>query len=320
MRLKNNILIEILIPTYNRVKDLKKNILLISEIAVKENLTDHISLKISDNNSNDGTHDIVKKLIKHITFETKLYKQNKNIGLEKNAIFLLSKVKSRYFMFLGDDDFMPKDYMSYIIKKIKGNENLTSIIPAYSLVDAKGNLTKRRIKKFHEKYYKKGFLTTLILSKYGHQMSGVVNLTNNVLNSYLKYKENRNIYPFIYFLATNTERGSVCFCPKYSIKIASYNNKDWEYNEIGLLDEVLKNYRSMYENSPLKQLLCVISLILYQPWRLGKINNLQNIVRSYLNLNKLINIGLISRISFFALYVYLFVRLNLSKIKIKLCH
>ena len=80
-------------------------------------------------------------------------------------------------------------------------------------------------------------------------MSGVVNLTKNILDNYLAIKDNRNIYPFIFFLATNTERGDAYFCPKYSMKIASYNNKDWEYNKIGLLDEILKNYKSIYRKS-----------------------------------------------------------------------
>ena len=315
MILKSKILIEILIPTYNRIRDLKKNIRLINELVLSEKLSEQISLRISDNNSNDGTYDKIDKLLKKVSFKYKIYKQKKNIGLEKNVIFLLSKAQSKFFMFLGDDDFIPKNYLSYIINCIKNNDNLASIIPAYTLVDYEGKLTKRRIKRFNEKRYRKGFYSTLILSKYGHQMSGVVNLTKDVLHNYLMFRENRNIYPFIFFLATNTKRGDVYFCPKFSIKVASYNDKDWEYNEIGLLDEVLKNYKSIYIKSALKQLLCIFSLILYQPWRLGKINNLKNTIDSYLILNKIIDFGIIGRMSFVILYFYLFVRLKLSKLK-----
>ena len=80
--------IDILIPTFNREKDLNKNLKILTDIIISNNLSDSINIIVSDNNSEDKTEDILKHYSN--TFNWIFYfKQEENIGLEKNAVFCL---------------------------------------------------------------------------------------------------------------------------------------------------------------------------------------------------------------------------------------
>src|ERR1051325_1586927 len=123
-------MLDILIPTYKRKVDLLNNLYLLKKQITNDKLEHIVKIIVSDNCSNDGTEETIHNFI--ISFpEIKLeyYKQNENIGLEKNAVFILSKSVSEYVMFLGDDDMLPEGYINFCVDEIKHDNLLGCIIP-----------------------------------------------------------------------------------------------------------------------------------------------------------------------------------------------
>ena len=82
-------MIEILIPTYNRAGELIKNILHINQLIENEELRGKFRLIISNNASTDNTEAELEAVKAKVNLEMIVFKQNKNICLEKNAVFTL---------------------------------------------------------------------------------------------------------------------------------------------------------------------------------------------------------------------------------------
>lgn len=100
----------IVIPTYNRVKDLSKAVLRI----LKQNCIDY-EIIITDNNSNDGTEKFVRSLKeKKICY----FKNKRNIGFINNLKKGISLARGKYILLHGDDDFFLWDDSISLIKQI----------------------------------------------------------------------------------------------------------------------------------------------------------------------------------------------------------
>jgi glycosyltransferase involved in cell wall biosynthesis len=109
----------IAIPTFNRWQKLEKQIDLIVRQVELNNFSKSIELIIIDNNSPDGTYDLLKQK----SFKTKIniYKNDTNIGLIPNYLKCLEISKCTYTWVVGDDDRLGdnsiKDVMSIIAQK-----------------------------------------------------------------------------------------------------------------------------------------------------------------------------------------------------------
>jgi len=307
--------IEILIPTYNREVDLKKNLqLLISQIE-KYKLENYILLSISDNNSTDNTSITIEKIGKSTNIEINLYRQDTNIGLEKNAIFLLEKSTSDFIMYLGDDDFLPEDYLNYLVDKINKIENLSCVIPGFSALYSNGDINLVRNSSFDEKIYKASFSTVMNISQYGHQLSGILLKRENLYKTYTKKDELRNIYPFVYFVAYNNLQGISIYAPKYQVLVSQSNSKDWSYDDSGLLTEIFKNYKILFNNSYMKRNIMNFVFMSQQSWRLRISSNLLNTYKSFVHIEKNKYIDFLTKFILPIFYVYIGSRMILSKIK-----
>lgn len=238
-------IIDILIPTYKRSKDLIYNLNLLQKELIDYELLDKVRVIVSDNCSPDDTQEVVADFIekKNKNFELDYYRTTENIGLERNSVNVLSKASSPFIMFLGDDDFLDKGYLKYCLDKIASIDNLGCIITGIMKVDNDLNILDcPRPADFEEVLGEPGFDSMLLYSHFGSQLSGLLLKRDNLLDEYLATGSNRNIYLFIYFVANRIEKHKVIFVPKFETKVKILNAKDWNYNELGLLDEVFKSY------------------------------------------------------------------------------
>lgn len=237
--------IDILIPTYNRAKDLLENLHLLQDMLTKEQLLDQVRVLISDNCSTDNTAEQVQAFEgqKSAGFQLIYHKNATNIGLEKNAVQVLSMATSPFVMFLGDDDYLEADYLSYCLEKIKAVPNLGCIITGIVQIDNEGAVIGHpRPTDFEEVQGAAGYESMLKYSHLGHQLSGLLLKRARLLEDYLAEEANRNIYLFIYFVTNRIEQYAVIYAPKFQTKVKVLNAKDWDYNQLGLLDEVFKSY------------------------------------------------------------------------------
>ena len=126
-----NKLLTIAIPTFNRAKLLDKQLAWLAE-AIKGFEAD-CEILVSDNCSTDNTQDVVKKwqsTLSRITFN---YNKNpENIGVLKNVAYCLNAATTQYVWTIGDDDPIQKRAVTYVLTKIKENQNLSLLFLNYS--------------------------------------------------------------------------------------------------------------------------------------------------------------------------------------------
>ena len=262
--------LSILLPTYNRAFFLLKNLELLANFIRSTNLINEFEIVVSNNKSTDDTDNKIKYFTsnnKDINFQ--YFNQKDNIGLEKNALFVLKQAKGLFIMFLGDDDYIHKDYLINFLDSIKNNDNIRAFIPSIIPIDVNGNilsggrdLKRKRLKSAF------GFKNCLINSWRGHQLSGLIFKTEGLLKSYIE-KSVSNIYPFIYFTGYSCLKGDCLHVTDLPVKVTSVNQsmKDWGYGSDGLLNDIFDNYQKL-PISELKKSILQLYFIHKQSWRL----------------------------------------------------
>jgi len=241
-------LLAILIPTYNREFDLKNNLVALINIIEGQQLENKVKIIISDNCSADETQKLIQTVKSQTKVNIEAYLQNVNIGLQQNALFVLEKADTDYVMYLGDDDYISKEYLVNLINKLEANPAITCIIPSFKGIYPTGEVAPyaQRDLRTKSRLYEKGYKSAIENSWRGHQLSGIVLKREGTLKSYLNQRVN-NIYPFIYFVALNCLRGKVWHFTEYPILVTQpgQEKKDWGYGDDGLLSEILDNYKKI---------------------------------------------------------------------------
>ncbi|ULC59749.1 glycosyltransferase [Flaviramulus sp. BrNp1-15] len=268
--------LSILIPTYNRSKFLLKNLESLKSFIFKLKKFHEIEIIVSNNCSTDNTDQIITSYLDNYPdLKLRYFSQNKNIGLQKNALFVLNEAQGEYIMYLGDDDFLEFSYLKGVVEYIQTNTNVHCIIPSFVAINTSGeSLEGGRDFNFANKLTKGGFYNCFINSWRGHQLSGLVLKREGLYDSYITHKVN-NIYLFIYFVAYSCLHGNTYHFTKFPVKVTQpgQENKDWGYGKDGLLNEVFDNYKKLNVNLLQKGLL---QLYFYtkQSWRLEYYENL----------------------------------------------
>lgn len=164
-------ILSICIPTYNRKRLLER--LINNIIEETRGIQDNIEICISDNGSNDGTEDMVKKYLKKYDFI--LYqKNNKNLGYDKNFFLTLEMSNGEYCWFIGDDDLFIKDSIQDIFHLIT-KKQYDYLMPEYKtlyqdkIINWEGKTLieeSEEIKQFLiDKLYSIGFIGSNIIKK-----------------------------------------------------------------------------------------------------------------------------------------------------------
>lgn len=280
-------LISILIPTYNRAPFLLRNLEMLAGYIRKENLQEKVELVVSNNQSTDKTEEKIKLFQNgNNDIQVRYFTQTENIGLEKNALFVLKKAKGEYVMYLGDDDYIELDYMLECITYIN-DKTIHCIIPSNKPIDIKGNeRTGGRDINLQTKKYESGFNNCIINAWRGHQLSGLVLKREKLYKSYLKYKVN-NIYPFIFLVSLSSLNGDTVHLTEHPVKITvvPQTNKDWNYGKDGLINEIFDNYKKLpisnWEKTKLQ-----LQHYRKQSWRLWSYRNQSNkiLFRAFMNM------------------------------------
>jgi glycosyltransferase involved in cell wall biosynthesis len=261
--------LSIIIPTYNRASFLKKNLYQIASFIEKLKLENNINIVISNNNSSDTTALHVKQFaLNKPSIVVDFFSQTVNIGLEKNALFVLEKARGKYIMYLGDDDYISFEYLEEVYQKTLQNQEISVVIPKFVVCDLDGNYTgvSRDIHR-SSRLYKRGYLSCYENSWCGHQMSGLTVRRKGLLEKYIKAKVS-NIYPFIYLAAQSMLDGDCYLYLDAPVKVTkvSQDQKDWNYGKDGLLNEIFDNYNKL-EISYLRKTRLQIYFFRKQSWR-----------------------------------------------------
>ena len=109
-------LLSICIPTYNRGYLLDKTLQLLCPLAKRFS----IPIYISDNGSTDDTQLVIQKY--SADYNVIGFKQEQNLGPDKNFEFLLIHAEGRYRWLLGDSAIINEDELSQLLAKLADND------------------------------------------------------------------------------------------------------------------------------------------------------------------------------------------------------
>lgn len=238
--------LSILIPTYNRSFDLRRNMELLSSFINQDNLEKDVCVIVSDNASTDDTMEVVKPFLSS-TFHVEYYRHNENVGYSKNLLFAMSKATTEWVMLLGDDDYLEPWYIKECLKQTDEHPDLGCIIPNYIDYNTEtqqyGSLREEYCK---TEYYKAGFDACMKNAWRAHQLSGLCFRCANVVEVFLSKKMN-NLYPQMFFVAYNALRYDVLHFGQKCLVVSTVPQvkKDWNYGDDGLINDIFENFKKL---------------------------------------------------------------------------
>lgn len=262
--------LQILIPTFNRADFLRKNLAQLSGEILNYGLCKRVAVLVQDNCSTDLTSFVLNEFGKECKISFKYSVNEENVGLERNAVTLLGTASADYVMYLGDDDYLSPGYVKYCIDMIESDRALGAIVP--SNIEVWDDGRKRVSRSQANQVYESGFSSVLKASHLGHQLSGLVLKREGLYEEYIKSKENRNIYPFIFWLGRCLLGARCYYVGTHPVEIWQSNKKDWAYDASGLLNEIFKNYRLLFQSDSFRQSTAELAFVSHQRWRLRPTN------------------------------------------------
>jgi abequosyltransferase len=100
------ILLSILIPTYNRASHLDKALnTFFNQLILIENFNEKIEILVSDNCSQDNTQNVLNAYSNR-GVNYRFWKNDENIGFDKNFYKLVKESKGKYCWIFGDDEYL----------------------------------------------------------------------------------------------------------------------------------------------------------------------------------------------------------------------
>jgi abequosyltransferase len=237
--------LSILIPTYNRSKELAKNLDLIISIVTENIYSDEIEILISDNHSTDKTPQVLnstdfKKL------DHRIFHQPENLGPIFNCLYLLKNATGKYFMYIGDDDYLDKEYLNTILPELKKDEKIYSVIPATISLYSSGEIKPGRDNGRKSRLYDTGFRNCRENSWRGTQLSATIHYREGLYELYSSQKVD-NLYPYVFFIAYNSMRGKTWHMTDYPVTITQMDASAMrlDYGSANLIPDIFDNYKKL---------------------------------------------------------------------------
>lgn len=255
-------LLQILIPTYNREKFLRHNLEMLAGYITTLEMSEEISVIVSDNHSTDDTMSSIRDLQHSLGIPILINQNDRNLGPEQNMVNVLRYATAKYVMYLGDDDYLSFEYLREVIHLLV-TMNLSCIIPSNVPISIEGNqLPGGRDIGLSSCLLKQGSKSAVEAFYRGHQLSGVTFLRQGTLDVYIEYCP-RNMYPFMFFVGFNTLRGDVYHLTEYPVKVTQppEGGKDWGYGDDGLAIDRFKNSYGLFHDEKKIQYLAEKKLI-----------------------------------------------------------
>ena len=118
---QNQPLLSICIPTYNRAEKLQQCLDHITCQFHDESTKNAIEVVISDNASEDNTTQVVKKLQESFD-NIRYFRNEKNLGIDKNIINSVVMASGKYCWHIGDDDFIQNGALKFLVDFLSKKE------------------------------------------------------------------------------------------------------------------------------------------------------------------------------------------------------
>jgi len=238
----NNYLISICIPTYNRAKNLKKNLELLNNQIVDSGLLNKVEVIVSNNGSTDDTAQVLSSF--DGSMKLTAICQSTNIGAERNILAVLKASTADFVMLLGDDDYLEPSYIKDCVNAIEKYPQLGCLVANYcDYYPENDKLGALREPNCKTQYYIAGFNACVENAWRAHQLSGLTFRKEGVFEEYMK-RGLHNLYPQVFFVAYTALRYDVLHFGNLCLRVSSVPQvkKAWSYGEDGLLSDFMDNF------------------------------------------------------------------------------
>lgn len=134
--------LSVCIPTYNRAAFLRQNLERLASQAAAD-----IEIVVSDNGSNDETVRTVSEFRAAFpTVSIRFFRNDENLGFDRNVIKLVPESRGEYVWLLGDDDFVYPEAIAKIRDEVSAHPSADLFLVNYSRRDVvTGALTSKRM-------------------------------------------------------------------------------------------------------------------------------------------------------------------------------
>lgn len=265
-------ILTIAIPTYNRLSMLKTNVSLLIEYIRRNHLEKRVCVLISDNASEENYEEWFSNIKQEHKDLNIVYHRNKiNTGCARNMIDMLALCRTKYFMLLGDDDFIDERYLVKVVEILNKDKNVGCIIPSYYNIDLDGaRIGRGRDLNTKSKVYSAGFKNCFMNAWRGHQLSGLV-IKNDNMYSILIERNINSLYPQIFMIARNCICGKTYHITDYPVKVTRppQNEKSWGYGENGLIVDIFDDFVKLKEINNFQRFLLELKVLDAQYWRVA---------------------------------------------------
>lgn len=126
----NNIRLSVAIPTYNGAGYIKEA--LDSIITQLNDIPEKIEILVSNNASTDGTEEIIKEYVKKYPNIVSYYKNENNVGFDRNVDLIFKRAKGEYVWLLSDDDTLKEKSISIFLDKLNKYKNSSVLFLNFS--------------------------------------------------------------------------------------------------------------------------------------------------------------------------------------------
>lgn len=162
MKRNSDILLTVLVVTYNQEKYIKKAV----DSILNQKVNFDFEVLVGNDNSPDNTENILSAYNKKYNCDLKIYNRKENLGPNKNLSDLMKKAKGKYICILEGDDYWCDDRkLQKQFDFLEKNELYIGVAHDCMEVDLDGkNIMKRshdlnsKIKKINFKRVEKGYL------------------------------------------------------------------------------------------------------------------------------------------------------------------
>lgn len=117
----NQPLLSICIPTYNRAEKLQQCLEHIVSECKDSPVQNLVEVVVSDNASQDNTAQVVKQFQERFA-NIRYFRNDRNIGIDKNIINSVVRANGKYCWHIGDDDFMVPGSLKFLVDFFSKNE------------------------------------------------------------------------------------------------------------------------------------------------------------------------------------------------------
>jgi glycosyltransferase involved in cell wall biosynthesis len=121
-------ILSIIIPTYNRCEYLRNSLMNLVEQIEFAGIQNQVQIVISNNCSTDNTKKYIQYFIVQNKDFIKYIETEKNIGPVRNLLKAIVNSDGIFWMFMGDDDLIPKGSLIKIVKLLKENPEIPVVI------------------------------------------------------------------------------------------------------------------------------------------------------------------------------------------------